>query len=81
MIQSIGLAVVKHVLTTGRLVLRPVRADDHAALLAHWAAPGVRRFLFDGLLLSAAEITQAIEDSVRDGRCRVADGTLMFPSG
>jgi [ribosomal protein S5]-alanine N-acetyltransferase len=59
-------AVVEHVLTTGRLVLRPVRAADHAALLAHWAAPDVRRFLFDGVLLSAAEITQAVEDSARD---------------
>lgn len=57
---------VNHVLTTERLVLRPVTADDHAVLLAHWAAPDVRRFLFDGAMLSAAEITGAIEDSTRD---------------
>jgi ribosomal-protein-alanine N-acetyltransferase len=55
-----------HVLRTERLVLRPVAADDHAALLAHWAAPDVRRFLFDGATLSATEITKAIEDSARD---------------
>ena len=57
---------VNHVLSTERLVLRPVTAGDHAVLLAHWAAPDVRRFLFDGAMLSPAEVTQAIEDSTRD---------------
>ena len=60
------MAVVDYVLRTERLVLRPVTADDHAALLAHWAAPDVRRFLFDGAMLPAAEIAEAIEDSARD---------------
>ena len=55
-----------HVLRTERLVLCPVTADDHAILLAHWAGPDVRRFLFDGAILSAAEITEAIENSTRD---------------
>jgi RimJ/RimL family protein N-acetyltransferase len=58
-------AAVGHVLTTERLVLRPVSARDHAWLLAHWTAPEVRRFLFDGAVLSPAEITAAIEDSTR----------------
>jgi RimJ/RimL family protein N-acetyltransferase len=57
---------VDHVLTTERLVLRPVTADDHAALLAHWTLPDVRRFLFDGAALSAAEVTGTIEESIRD---------------
>jgi RimJ/RimL family protein N-acetyltransferase len=57
---------VDHVLRTERLILRPVTAGDHAALLAHWAAPDVSRFLFDGATLSASEITEAIEDSARD---------------
>ena len=60
------MAVVDHVLRTERLVLRPVTAGDHAVLRAHWAAPDVRRFLFDGATVSAAEITKIIEDSVRD---------------
>ena len=55
-----------HALRTERLVLQPVTPDDRAALLAHWEAPDVRRFLFDGEMLSAAEITEAIEDSERD---------------
>ncbi|MFF5211164.1 GNAT family N-acetyltransferase [Streptosporangium sp. NPDC000396] len=54
------------ILTTERLVLRPVTVQDHAALLAHWTAPDVRRFLFDGAILSPAEITEVIDDSVRD---------------
>ena len=55
-----------HVLITERLALHPVTADDQAALLAHWATPDVRRFLFDGAALSAAEVAETIEDSVRD---------------
>ena len=60
------MAVVNNVLCTERLVLHPVTADDHAVLLAHWAAPDVRRFLFDGAMLSAAEVSKAIEDSTRN---------------
>jgi [ribosomal protein S5]-alanine N-acetyltransferase len=61
-----SVAGVEHVLVTERLLLRPVTASDHAALQAHWSAPGVRRFLFDGAMLSPAEISEAIEDSIRD---------------
>jgi [ribosomal protein S5]-alanine N-acetyltransferase len=43
-----------------------VTTDDHAALLALWSMPQVRRFLFDGAILSAAEITTAVQDSARD---------------
>ena len=57
---------MEHVLVTERLLLRPVTASDYAALQAHWAAPDVRRFLFDGTMLSPAEISEAIEDSTRD---------------
>ena len=57
-------------LSTERLVLRPVTADDHAALLAHWTQPGVRRFLFDGAALSAAEVTETIEESIGDFAAR-----------
>jgi len=57
---------VNHVLTTERLVLRPVTLRDHAALLAHWTAPDVRQFLFDGGIMSEGEIAEAIEDSARD---------------
>lgn len=51
---------------TERLVLRPATAQDQAWLLAHWTAPDVRRFLFDGAIMSAAEVTGTIEDSARD---------------
>jgi [ribosomal protein S5]-alanine N-acetyltransferase len=55
---------VDHVLSTERLVLRPVTADDHAALLAHWTQPEVRRFLFDGAAPSAAEVAETVEESI-----------------
>jgi len=61
-----SLAGVDHVLTTERLVLRPVTAQDHTVLLAHWSLPDVRRFLFDGEALSAVEVTETIEESARD---------------
>ena len=51
-------------LSTERLVLRPVTADDHAAVLAHWTQPEVRRFLFDGAAPSAAEVAETIGESI-----------------
>ena len=57
---------MSHVLTTERLVLRPVTTGDHATLLAHWTAPDVREFLFDGEILSSATTGQVIDDSERD---------------
>ena len=57
-------------LRTERLVLRPVTAGDHGALLAHWTQPDVRRFLFDGAALSAAEVAETIEESIRDFAAR-----------
>jgi RimJ/RimL family protein N-acetyltransferase len=55
-----------YALTTEHLVLRPATADDYPVLLAHWTLPDVRRFMFDGALLSAAEVAETIEDSIRD---------------
>jgi RimJ/RimL family protein N-acetyltransferase len=60
-----NVAAMDHVLATRRLMLSPVAARDHAALLAHWTEPQVRRFLFDGMILSAADVTQAIGESTR----------------
>jgi RimJ/RimL family protein N-acetyltransferase len=57
---------VDHVLSTERLVLRPVTGDDHPVLLAHWTEPDVRRFLFDGAPLSSAEVAETVEESIRD---------------
>ena len=59
-----------HLLRTERLVLRPVTADDHAAVLAHWTQPDVRRFLFDGAALSGAEVAETIEESIGDFAAR-----------
>ena len=67
-------------LTTGRLVLRPVTADDHAALLAHWTQPDVRRFLFDGAALSAAEVAETIGESIGDFAAR-GYGIWLIESG
>ena len=57
---------MEYALITERLALRPVTAADHLALLAHWTLPDVRRFLFDGEALSAAEVSQTSEESVSD---------------
>jgi RimJ/RimL family protein N-acetyltransferase len=61
---------VGHLLSTERLVLRPVTADDHAAVLAHWTQPDVRRFLFDGAAPSAAEVAETIGESTGDFAAR-----------
>jgi len=57
---------MEYALITERLALCPVTSADHPALLAHWTLPDVRRFLFDGKALSAAEVSQTIEESVSD---------------
>ncbi|MFB9877811.1 GNAT family N-acetyltransferase [Planobispora siamensis] len=57
---------MNHVLTTERLVLRPATLHDRARLTDHWNSEEVRRFLFDGAVLSDAEITKVIGDSTRD---------------
>ena len=59
-----------HLLSTERLVLRPVMADDHAAVLAHWTQPDVRRFLFDGAALSGVEVAETIDESIGDFAAR-----------
>jgi [ribosomal protein S5]-alanine N-acetyltransferase len=59
-------ASVDDVLVTQRLVLRPVTTEDYPALQAHWGTPDVRQFLFDGAMLTPAEITETIEESQRD---------------
>jgi len=61
---------VDHLLSTERLVLRPVTTDDHAAVLAHWTQPDVRRFLFDGAALSGVEVAETIEESIGDFAAR-----------
>jgi len=61
---------VDHLLSTERLVRRPVTTDDHAAVLAHWTQPDVRRFLFDGAALSGVEVAETIEESIGDFAAR-----------
>ncbi|HEY1623974.1 MAG TPA: GNAT family N-acetyltransferase [Streptosporangiaceae bacterium] len=58
--------IVNHVLRTERLLLDPVTALDLTALAAHWTQPDVRKFLFDGAILSAEEIITVIAESRRD---------------
>jgi RimJ/RimL family protein N-acetyltransferase len=47
-------------LATGRLALRPCAAGDAPDLLALFAAPGVRRFLFDGAAPTGAEVAATL---------------------
>ena len=58
------MATVNHVLTTERLVLRPVTAQDHAGLLAHWTAPDVRRGVMEYALgpLGLPEVLAEVDE-------------------
>jgi ribosomal-protein-alanine N-acetyltransferase len=47
-------------LATPRLVLRPVRPQDHAALHALFTQPGVRRFVFDDEIITREQATEII---------------------
>jgi len=57
---------MNHALRTERLLLDPVTALDLTALIGHWTQPDVRRFLFDGAVLSTDEIITVIVESRRD---------------
>lgn len=72
---------MNNVLTTERLILRPVTMADRAALLAHWTAPDVREFLFDGEILSPSAISRVIEDSERDFGTAGYGLWLVFEAG
>ncbi|WP_327087929.1 GNAT family N-acetyltransferase [Nonomuraea sp. NBC_01738] len=53
-------------LTTARLLLTPVTRLDLDDLIAHWTSPDVRRYLFDGEVLTEDEVARAIAESERD---------------
>ena len=57
---------MNHVLRTERLLLEPVTALDLTALIVHWTQPDVRRFLFDGAVMSSDEVLTVIAESRRD---------------
>jgi [ribosomal protein S5]-alanine N-acetyltransferase len=57
---------MNHVLRTERLLLHPVTALDITALVVHWTQPDVRKFLFDGAILSTDEVVAVIAESKRD---------------
>jgi RimJ/RimL family protein N-acetyltransferase len=52
-------------LETLRLSLEPVVAEDQTGLRAHWMQPGVRRYLWDGNVVTEEEVRKMIESSAR----------------
>jgi [ribosomal protein S5]-alanine N-acetyltransferase len=52
-------------LRTPRLVLAPVHEDDVTALHDHWTEPDVRRFLWDGKVISRDQVREVIATSHR----------------
>ena len=51
------------IVTTDRLLLRPLSLADLEAAHALWTEPGVRRFLFDDLIISREQAASEINDS------------------
>jgi [ribosomal protein S5]-alanine N-acetyltransferase len=43
-----------------RLFLKPLRPDDLVALRDHWSEPAVRRYLWDGQVISSLQVDDAI---------------------
>jgi ribosomal-protein-alanine N-acetyltransferase len=50
-------------LTTERTVLRPLEESDSSVMHALWADPGVRKYLWDDVLISAEQAKEAISAS------------------
>ena len=53
-------------LTTERLVLRPMASADADVLHAFWIQPEVRRYLWDGRIISPAQVAEFIAGSESD---------------
>jgi ribosomal-protein-alanine N-acetyltransferase len=52
------------ILETKRLTLRPVTSDDHGALHALFTQPGVRRYIFDNVVIPPQQTADIIQKSV-----------------
>lgn len=53
------------VLRSPRLVLTPLRRDDVHPLRAHWSEPAVREYLWDGRIVTTAEVRDVVAGSER----------------
>jgi [ribosomal protein S5]-alanine N-acetyltransferase len=62
------------VLTTSRLILRPVTLGDVDALHQLWTEPDVRRYLWDDIVITR----ERAEETVRDSIASVADRLGMW---
>ncbi|MCX8071257.1 MAG: GNAT family N-acetyltransferase [Candidatus Binatia bacterium] len=63
-------------LRTRRLLLQPMTASDATVVHCIWTTPGVRRFLFDGEVLTWAKTTAMLELSM-DLFCREGTGLWL----
>jgi [ribosomal protein S5]-alanine N-acetyltransferase len=71
-------------LETERLVLRPVAPDDHDTLHALFTEPGVRRVIFDDVIIPPQQTAEIIEKSGRlfeTERFGLWNAVLPPPSG
>ena len=53
-------------LTTDRLILIPVRAEDTDRLRELWSHPDIRRYLFDDTICSAERAAEIVGDALRN---------------
>ncbi len=54
------------ILETGRLSLRPCSMDDVDALHALWTEPGVRRYLWDDVVIDRETAHEAVQSALED---------------
>jgi [ribosomal protein S5]-alanine N-acetyltransferase len=55
---------IRAILETRRLTLRPATSDDHAALHGLFTHPGVRRFIFDNVVIPPEQTADIIQRSI-----------------
>jgi len=69
------------VLTTRRLRLRPFAREDVDALHAHWTHPEVRRYLWDGLVISREQAAEVVTASLASFALRGFGFWMIEPAG
>lgn len=60
------MSAISTILTTQRLQLRPVTMSDVDSLHAFWTTPGIRKYLWDDVVIAREQVTEIIASSIHD---------------
>lgn len=60
------MSAISTILTTPRLQLRPITMSDVDSLHMFWTTPGIRKYLWDDVVIAREQVTEIIASSIHD---------------